>query len=663
MTLFDDLIVSTQFEQAKPIWQEDQAKDVFEPFFACLVASMMDDAYFVWLQNFIATTKNQANLSLTAHTDPLLDEFWQVGQHKRLLDKLGQVVPVPKQTLEAVLPLAAHTGYQVLLGKACDPALILSVIDEHVQEVATALPMWADEVLEDRLLAMLSVESLLLQSLDEPQNFDELKQAIVNAKINESQNSNDTNTTNNHIKDTDTSDANLKNTDKNKTDTPISPLYDSTRQDVFVEAQKSSSNFVWIGLLVLVLVLVLAMLAGGYYYLSYPKAQLADSAVSDGTGLAVPVVQSLPPSMLSITVDEKDGLYACHAELGTVEWSDKLAKLLQDSFGATMCIIDINESVQQTMPHFDKLKSVIALLKSAPYATLQLQGEQVYINAPNTDDIERLVVDIGTLMGDAKVSAMPDIDSAVVIEQSLDKAQTALDGLPASATGFELAHAMSLQRFDNAKGFVPEGNRAILAKSAKFLQNRPDTRLIIVVHSDDVGNEQTAQLQTQAVADAIKTELLAHGVGDGQLVAKGVGAKFPFADNQTKAGRFYNRRVEFLVYDDAIMQALDNAQLYIPQSDPVPVSMGGTDVPTYAVVDGQIVQQNGLMPPSAPVYAESQSPPPSYDPPTYAPPSYDPPAYTPQPINRGADMGDIDDLLNIGSDPAVGAPTSQITVN
>lgn len=623
--LFDELIASTQFEQATPIWQADLAKDVFEPFFACWLALMMSDAYLAWTQNFITNTKHQANLNFATNADSLLTDFWQIESNKRLLDKLKQTTSVPQQTLEAVLPLATHTGYQALLDKACDSSLIPSVIDEHIQEVAARLPVWADEILEDELLAMLSVESLLLQSLDEPKQG-----APINADIQESQNTDDTDTKNSNIDDT---------------DTPISPLYDGMRQDVFVEKQKPSLNFAWIGLLVL----VLALLAGGYYYLT---TQPKDGAVPDSAGLAVPVVQALPPSMLSMTVDEMGGLYACHAELGTVELSDELAKLLQDSFGASMCIVDVNANVQQTMPHFNKLKSVIALLKSAPYATLQLQGDQMYINAPNTDDIVRLVADIGTLMGGVAVEAMPKVDLAVAVQKSLDKASHALDTLPAGATDFELARAMSLQRFDATQGFVPEGNRTILAKSAKLLQNRPATRLIIVVHSDDVGNEQTAQLQTQAVADAIKTELMAHGVSDGQLIAKGAGAKFPFADNQTATGRFYNRRVEFLVYDDAIMQALDDAQLYIPESDPVPVSMRDFDVPTYAVVDGQIVEQSSVVPEYPLAYAEPQIS------------DVQSPSYPPQPsVNREIDMGDIDDLLNIGSDPATGGQTSQIRVN
>ena len=247
-------------------------------------------------------------------------------------------------------------------------------------------------------------------------------------------------------------------------------------------------------------------------------------------------------------------------------------------------------------------------------------------------------------MPNSTVLAMPAIDENQAISDSLQKASTALDALPDNASDYQLAKALSLQLLNTKSAQIPAVNEAVLKLSAQKIASRPNARFIIAVHSDDTGDVMGARMQTQEAANAIKSYLLANGVSETQLVPQGVGYDFPIADNKTSIGRFKNNRVEFLVYDDSIMQALTQlpnnsapvaTDAYSNAPTSAPTSAGATN---YIVIDGRIVDANG---PEAQAYAAEQEAarlaaeqaaaapppaPPSYQPPPPPPSTYYPPA-------------------------------------
>ncbi len=52
---------------------------------------------------------------------------------------------------------------------------------------------------------------------------------------------------------------------------------------------------------------------------------------------------------------------------------------------------------------------------------------------------------------------------------------------------------------------------------------------------------------SQARADAVQAYLLAGGISQGRIQAKGYGSKKPKVSNETEEGRGQNRRVEFAI--------------------------------------------------------------------------------------------------------------------
>lgn len=334
----------------------------------------------------------------------------------------------------------------------------------------------------------------------------------------------------------------------------------------------------------LVLVLLLATAMGAWYYFKHQNA--GQSVVQSG---ATP--QSLPASFLSISVGQAGELYACHAEFASREQSERLFGILQNNFNNPACVIDVNDAIDSSdvnanMAGFDALTSVIGLLKTAPYATLELHGNELFVNAPNADDVARLIKDIRALMPAMTVEAMPN-NTAEIQSQSIDKARLALQALDDNANDYALAKAASIQHIDTKAG-LSDDNKAILALVGKKIATRPNARFIVAVHSDDTGDTMMARQHTQNLADTIKATLMAQGVADSQLVAQGVGFNFPLSDNQTNIGRFKNRRVEILPYDEAILAAL--IQSGGSQNSDTAYN-DATYTPTYVVVDGQIVEQ------------------------------------------------------------------------
>ncbi|MDO4427324.1 MAG: hypothetical protein Q4B88_04275 [Moraxella sp.] len=642
MQLLQKLINSTQFSQAQPIWQDDLGEAVFEPFYTCMLADMTSDTGFAAYDSFVTATHEPARAALeTGSISPILAVFWEKEEYARLRQKIVDNTFADDATLGVALPLAVHTGMTVLQEQASLQGLsVADFIKSRLGEFLPFLPAWTGDVVDADRLATLNVEQLLSASIEDTYPSSDTSHTPLVPPVN-------------------TAPA-----DDDSFDTPPPP-----------KKNNSSKALALGGLLGL-----LAVAGGGYYFLSKEDAPVSTPAEAPAEPL---VVQTLPPSRLSITVDANGELYACHAELGSNALADSLIGLLQNNFQKTLCVVDINESLSQNMAGMDGLPNVIALLKSVPHATLEMQGDNIYLNAPNPNDASRLVSGIGALMAGVSVSLMPPLDIAKTTQDSITAATTALNALATPANLFELARAASLQHIDTTTGTIPEINRPVLSLIATHLKNTPDIKLIIAAHRDDIGDALTARTQTQMFADAIKAELVAHGALEQQIVTVGAGSDFPAADNQTEAGRFKNKRVEFLAYDDAVLQALNtpvtptsptmppsaNVTDIPPQTAPAQAAAGGMPAqmpaqpvgagmhPTYTVIDGKIVEAGTgavmqSMPPA--ITAEQVQPVQTVQEPVYTTPA---PSYAPAPSYPAAStLPPIDEALlrPIGSEPVVG---------
>lgn len=102
--------------------------------------------------------------------------------------------------------------------------------------------------------------------------------------------------------------------------------------------------------------------------------------------------------------------------------------------------------------------------------------------------------------------------------------------------------------FDFGKADLKATNKADLQKFAEILKEYPDTELIIVGHTDNVGSSNFNQNLSKKRAAAVSNFLASAGVSSNRLKAQGKGENEPTASNDDEANRSQNRRVEIAVF-------------------------------------------------------------------------------------------------------------------
>ncbi|HEX6645535.1 MAG TPA: OmpA family protein, partial [Gemmatimonadales bacterium] len=86
------------------------------------------------------------------------------------------------------------------------------------------------------------------------------------------------------------------------------------------------------------------------------------------------------------------------------------------------------------------------------------------------------------------------------------------------------------------------------------LDKYPDTDLLIVGHTDDVGADGYNQTLSERRARAAADFLVSEGVDRSRLQTTGRGESEPVAENTSESGRQENRRVEIAIFANEKLQ-------------------------------------------------------------------------------------------------------------
>lgn len=99
--------------------------------------------------------------------------------------------------------------------------------------------------------------------------------------------------------------------------------------------------------------------------------------------------------------------------------------------------------------------------------------------------------------------------------------------------------------FEFARPELTEAAEPLVAGLARYLLERPElARVEVGVHVDAMGSRAWKHQLSARRAEAVTAALVRHGVPRGRLHPRGYGPEVPVAPNDTKEGRFKNRRVE-----------------------------------------------------------------------------------------------------------------------
>ncbi|MFM2395095.1 MAG: hypothetical protein RLZZ546_3078, partial [Bacteroidota bacterium] len=101
--------------------------------------------------------------------------------------------------------------------------------------------------------------------------------------------------------------------------------------------------------------------------------------------------------------------------------------------------------------------------------------------------------------------------------------------------------------FDTDKDVIKEASLPSLELLLTFMEARPNVTIEIAGHTDSQGNDAHNQDLSQRRAETVKKYLIAHGVKEKRLVAKGYGETKPISENETAEGRKLNRRTEIII--------------------------------------------------------------------------------------------------------------------
>jgi len=101
--------------------------------------------------------------------------------------------------------------------------------------------------------------------------------------------------------------------------------------------------------------------------------------------------------------------------------------------------------------------------------------------------------------------------------------------------------------FDLDKAILKDESFPELDRLLKIFEQVPGLVIEIGGHTDSQGSDEYNRVLSDARANAVRTYLLEHGIGEDKVTAVGYGESEPIDTNDTEEGRAQNRRVEFKI--------------------------------------------------------------------------------------------------------------------
>jgi outer membrane protein OmpA-like peptidoglycan-associated protein len=144
---------------------------------------------------------------------------------------------------------------------------------------------------------------------------------------------------------------------------------------------------------------------------------------------------------------------------------------------------------------------------------------------------DRVFTQLDVIEGKAMQAGQVHVDAGAMAREIAAKGRVALYGI----------------YFDSGKAEIKPESRPALDEIGKLLKNNGSLKLLVVGHTDSVGdfdyNLHLSRRRAQSVAQALTAQ---HGVASTRLKAFGAGYAAPVATNRGETGRGLNRRVELV---------------------------------------------------------------------------------------------------------------------
>jgi OmpA-OmpF porin, OOP family len=108
--------------------------------------------------------------------------------------------------------------------------------------------------------------------------------------------------------------------------------------------------------------------------------------------------------------------------------------------------------------------------------------------------------------------------------------------------------------FNSDSSKILPDSKSLLAQAKAALDNAVGVSIIIEGHTDNTAGYSYNQLLSERRAKAVLEYLVANGIEKERLVSVGKGENSPVSTNNTKEGRYQNRRVELRTVGTAFIK-------------------------------------------------------------------------------------------------------------
>ena len=386
---------------------------LLEQFYAILITRLAQPAVYSQLLRADQDLPIQSTTSST-----LFEQLWAIVSLRQLLiDELAATHHVDPQATESLLINAAPLAYQELKILA-NGQFLPAFLQAQQLSVRSYLPVWAEEVIlpinavsnemglnKDTLINNIEVTdananaNVMSDAVSETQTIPE--QAFVTNKLSidpleSTEVKNDKLLLDKEPLLTNTVDALHANPsdyyDAGISESRLNVRTRNRRNDLMVRVLILAGALAAIGL-------VWALVIQPNYMT--PTAPVVTSPVVI-TPVSEPVAKVSIPAELIVGVDDSGSLYSCTATVGDTELQNALKQALSMSFGeqVSICELRVRQGVANSLSsiNVETLPSIFTLLRSVPFARLQLQQDTLNLEAPDDTLLQRLLIDMRTLV-------------------------------------------------------------------------------------------------------------------------------------------------------------------------------------------------------------------------------------------------------------------------
>lgn len=377
---------------------------LLEQFYAILIARLAQPALYSQLlaDNHLVEEALDVKPSL-------FEQLWHHHQRQLLIDELATTHHIDSVITEQFVIKAADTAYQQLHALA-DGQFLPAFLQAQQTSIRPYLPVWSDAVIE----TVEPLEAIHKASAELADNH--LTDNYSTGNYSTGNYSPEHRFTDSPL----TADTRIDNTSRAIHGSPLD-YHDKVISKNSTKAppyhiDRSKKNPLILGLTAIA-ILVAAGLVWALVTRFEPEAEagIETSPAASATNEtptnepASPVeslsaasnLPQLKPVELKVGVDNQGELYSCTASVGSTELQDALKEALRASFGtqANACELLLQEETASHLSNIDitTLSKIFTLLRSVPFARLQLQNDTFTVEAPDEALLQFLVTDLKVL--------------------------------------------------------------------------------------------------------------------------------------------------------------------------------------------------------------------------------------------------------------------------